>query len=124
MAKRVMVVDDSRMICVQMKNMLAGSDYEVAAYCRSGEEAVEQYGQIEPDVVTMDIIMPGMDGLEAAQAILEEYPEARIVMVSSLAYDTTFEEAKTIGAKGFIDKPFVKEQLIEALRGAFQGEEE
>ena len=119
MAKRVMVVDDSRMICVQMKNMLSGSDYEVTAYCRSGEEAVEQYGQIEPDVVTMDIIMPGMDGLEVAQTILEEYPEARIVMVSSLAYDTTFEEAKNIGAKGFIDKPFVKEQLIEALQGAF-----
>lgn len=120
MAKRVMVVDDSRMICVQMKNMLAGSDYEVTAYCRSGEEAVEQYGQIEPDVVTMDIIMPGMDGLEAAQTILAEYPEARIVMVSSLAYDTTFEEAKTIGAKGFIDKPFDKEALIEALRGALE----
>ena len=50
---------------------------------------------------------------------MEEYPEARIVMVSSLAYDTTFEEAKNIGAKGFIDKPFVKEQLIEALQGAF-----
>ena len=119
MAKRVMVVDDSRMICVQMKNMLDGSEFEVTAYCRSGEEAVEQYGQIDPDVVTMDIIMPGMDGLEAAQAILEDYPEARIVMVSSLAYDTTFEEAKNIGARGFIDKPFVKEQLLEALEGAF-----
>ena len=57
--------------------------------------------------------MPGMDGLEAAQAILEEDPEARIIMVSSLAYDDTFEEATAIGAKGFIDKPFEKEKLIE-----------
>ena len=71
MAKRVMVVDDSRMICMQMKNLLQGTDYEVAAYCRDGEEAVAQYGQVAPDLVTMDIIMPGMDGLEAAQAILE-----------------------------------------------------
>ena len=52
MAKRVMVVDDSRMICMQMKNLLQGTDYEVAAYCRDGEEAVAQYGQVAPDLVT------------------------------------------------------------------------
>lgn len=113
MSKRIMVVDDSRMIGMQMKNMLEGTDFEVAAYCRDGEEAVDQYSQVKPDLVTMDIIMPGMDGLEAAQAILEEDPEARIIMVSSLAYDDTFEEAMAIGAKGFIDKPFEKEKLIE-----------
>ncbi len=116
MAKRIMVVDDSRMIFVQMKNMLAGTDYEAAAYCRDGEEAVAQYSQVAPDLVTMDIIMPGMDGLETAQAILEEHPEAKIIMVSSLAYDDTFEEAKAIGAKGFVDKPFDRESLLEVLR--------
>lgn len=120
MAKRVMVVDDSRMICMQMKNLLEGTDYEVAAYCRDGEEAVAQYGEIAPDLVTMDIIMPGMDGLETAQAILEDYPDARIIMVSSLAYDDTFTEAEQIGAKGFIDKPFEKEQLLEAFRKALE----
>ena len=118
MAKRIMVVDDSRMVCMQMKNLLTDTDFEVAAYCRDGESAVEQYGQVCPDLVTMDIIMPGMDGLEAAQAILEEYPDARIIMVSSLAYDDTFEEAKSIGAKGFIDKPFEKEQLLDVLQKA------
>lgn len=116
MTKRIMVVDDSRMIFLQMKNMLEGTDYEAAAYCRDGEEAVAQYDQVAPDLVTMDIIMPGMDGLETAQAILEEHPEAKIIMVSSLAYDDTFEEAKAIGAKGFIDKPFKKERLLEVLR--------
>lgn len=120
MAKRVMVVDDSRLICVQIKNMLVDTDYEVVAYCGSGEEAVEQYGRVAPDVVTMDIIMPGMDGLETAQAILEEDPNARIVMVSSLAYDTTFEEAKNIGAKGFLDKPFERKQILEALQEALK----
>lgn len=118
MAKRIMVVDDSRMICMQMKNLLQGTDYEVAAYCRDGEEAVEQYGEVAPDLVTMDIIMPGMDGLETAQAILEDYPDARILMVSSLAYDDTFTEAEQIGAKGFIDKPFEKEKLLEAFQNA------
>ena len=107
-----MVVDDSRMICMQMKNLLQGTDYEVAAYCRDGEEAVAQYGEIAPDLVTMDIIMPGMDGLETARTILEAHPEAKIVMVSSLAYDDTINESKEIGAKDFIFKPFDKEQIL------------
>ena len=122
MAKRIMVVDDSRMIGMQMRNLLEDTDYEVAAYCRDGEEAIDQYGQVQPDLVTMDIIMPGMDGLETAQAILEEHPEAKIIMVSSLAYDDTFERAKAIGAKGFIDKPFEKEQLLEAFGKVLNGE--
>ena len=122
MAKRIMVVDDSRMIGMQMRNLLEDTDYEVAAYCRDGEEAIDQYGQVQPDLVTMDIIMPGMDGLETAQAILEEYPEAKIVMVSSLAYEDTFDEAKSIGAKGFVDKPFDQETLLAALDNALQAE--
>lgn len=115
MKKRVMVVDDSRIQEVQIRNLLVDSDYEVAAYCRNGEEALESYGEVMPDVVTMDIIMPGMDGLETTSAILEEHPDARVVMVSSLAYEDTFEEAAEIGAKGFLDKPFSREQLLEAL---------
>lgn len=124
MAKRVMVVDDSRMMHLQMKNLLADSgEFEVAACCSSGEEAVEKYGEVNPDVVTMDIIMPGMDGLEATQAILEEHPEARIVVVSSLAYDDTFDEARAIGAKGFVDKPFEQEKLLNVLREALEDKE-
>lgn len=121
MAKRVMVVDDSRIQEVQIRKLLEGSDYEVVCYCRSGEDALAQYDGVMPDVVTMDIIMPGMDGLETAQAILEEYPEAKIIMVSSLAYDDTFEEAKSIGAKAFLDKPFDAEKLLAALDQAISG---
>ena len=115
MAKRVMVVDDSRIQEVQIRKLLENTDYEVVCYCSNGEQALEVYGEVKPDVVTMDIIMPGMDGLETAQAILEEYPEAKIIMVSSLAYDDTFDEAMAIGAKAFIDKPFDREKLLTAL---------
>ena len=115
MAKRVMVVDDSRIQEVQIRKMLEGSGYEVVCYCRNGEEALAQYGDVKPDVVTMDIIMPGMDGLETAQAILEEYPEAKIIMVSSLAYDDTIQEAEAIGAKLFLYKPIEREALLDAL---------
>ena len=120
MKRRVMIVDDSRLVRVQLEDALAGTDYEVAAYCRSGEDAIARYAEVRPDLVTMDIIMPGMDGLETAQALLEEYKDASIIMVSSLAYDDTFEEAKAIGAKGFIDKPFEKEQLLEAFAKALR----
>lgn len=118
MGKRLMVVDDSRMVFLQMQNLLKDTEYEIVAYCRSGEEAIEQYGQVLPDLVTMDIIMPGLDGLESAKAILDEHPDAKIIMVSSLAYEDTFDEARAIGAKAFIDKPFEREPLLETFAQA------
>ena len=84
MKKRLMVVDDSRVMELQICKLLENSKYEVVAYCENGEEAIARYEEVQPDIVTMDIIMPGIDGLEAAQVLLEEHPEARIVMVSSL----------------------------------------
>lgn len=118
MSRRVMLVDDSRLVRVQMEDVLKGTDYEIAAHCRSGEDAIERYAEIQPDLVTMDIIMGGMDGMDAAEIILKKNPDARIVMVSSLAYGDTFERAKAIGAKGFVDKPFHREQLLKAFEEA------
>lgn len=118
MSKRIMIVDDSRVVQLQMMKVLEDTDYEVVAYCRSGEEALEMYDQIEPDLVTMDIIMPGMDGLETTRHLLEEHPEACVLMVSSLAYDDTIDEAKEIGARGFVYKPFDRDQMLEALEKA------
>ena len=85
MKKKLMVVDDSRIMELQICKLLEDSDFEVVAYCENGEEAIARYAEIQPDVVTMDIIMPGIDGLETAQVLLEEYPEAKILMVSSWA---------------------------------------
>lgn len=118
MSKRIMVVDDSRLVRVQMEDVLEGTEYQVAAYCPSGEDAIRRYAEIAPDLVTMDIIMKGMDGLDAAEIILRDHPEARIVMISSLAYGDTFERAKSIGTKGFVDKPFHQEQLLKVFEQA------
>ena len=73
---------------------------------------------MKPDLVTMDIIMRGMDGLDAAEIILKRDPDARIVMISSLAYGDTFDRAKAIGAKGFVEKPFHQEQLVRVFEEA------
>lgn len=119
MSKRIMVVDDSRIAQMQLEKVLPGTEYEVAACCQTAEEALEQYDKVQPDLVTMDIILPGMDGLEAARAMLAAHPEARILMVSSLAYDDTVQEAESIGAKGFVFKPFDRDQLVRAVEKAF-----
>ena len=116
-SRRIMVVDDSRLVRVQMEDVLKGTDYEIAAHCRSGEEAIARYAEVGPDLVTMDIIMQGMDGLDA-EICLKRDPGARIVMISSLAYEDTFERAKAIGAKGFVDKPFHQEQLLKVFEEA------
>ena len=119
MSKKVMVVDDSRIVQLQLQKILSDTEYEVVACCQSGEEALEQFDQVQPDLVTMDIIMPGMDGLEAARLILESHPHARGLMVSSLAYDDTIDAANQIGARGFVYKPFDREAVLSSIRKVF-----
>ena len=115
MKKRVMVVDDSLAMEMQISKLLEGSGFEVAAFCEDGETAIARYNEVQPDIVTMDIIMPGIDGLEAAKIIIEEHPDARIIMVSSLGYDDTVNEAMAIGAKTLLYKPIDRETLLDAL---------
>ncbi len=117
---KLMVVDDSRVIHSEMKKMLEGSEFEIAAYCRTGEEALEQYEQVMPDLVTMDIVMPGMDGLETCDALRKKWPDAQVFMVSSMAYGDIIDKAAALGAKGFLFKPFTKESLLEGLQGAMK----
>jgi two-component system chemotaxis response regulator CheY len=118
-----MIVDDSRLVYAQMKKMLEDSDIEVKGYCRSGEEALEQYDQVKPDLVTMDIVMPGMDGLETCRQLLSQWPDAKVLMVSSLAYDETMESAAANGAKGFLFKPFTKESLVDGIQKVLSASE-
>ncbi|MCI8554005.1 MAG: response regulator [Clostridiales bacterium] len=118
MKKQLMVVDDSQMMEMQISRLLEDSDFEVAAYCENGEEALARYEEVQPDIVTMDIIMPGIDGLEAAQLLLEKHPEAKVLMLSSLAYDDTINEAASIGTMSFLYKPINREKLIDALEQA------
>lgn len=124
MKHSVMVVDDSRVVYAGMKKMLDGSEMEITCFCRSGEEALEKYESVMPELVTMDIVMPGMDGLEACRELRERWPDAKVLVVSSLAYDDTIRCAESLGAKGFLFKPFDKESLLENLRKALEPEAE
>lgn len=121
---RVMVVDDSRVVLTEMRKMLADTDIEIVSFCRSGEEAVAAYREAAPDLVTMDVVMPGIDGLEACRELIRQWPKARILMVSSLAYDDIIDAAVDIGAKGFLFKPFEKETLVDSIHHALTKDRE
>lgn len=115
MGKNILVVDDSVFIFEELMHMLKDTPYQIVGHAKTGEAALELYENLHPDIVTMDIILPGIDGFEAAKDILDNHAEAKIIMVSSLAYDDTMEESKKIGACGFIFKPIEKDTLLEAL---------
>ena len=115
MTKTVLVVDDSAFIFEELKFLLADTDYEIIGHAKNGAEAFRMYGELMPDVVTMDILMPGLTGLETSQLILGKWKDAKIAIVSSLAYDDTLEEAAALGIHHFIYKPFEKEDILEAL---------
>ena len=113
-----MVVDDSRVVLAEMKKLLGDSEFEVVSYCRCGADAIEGYAGVKPDVVTMDIVMPGIDGVETTKQLLDKFPDARIVLVSSLTYYADAVDWRAMGAKGFVYKPFSQAELLKGLRGA------
>lgn len=111
----VLVVDDAKFMRMTLKNMLNTSDYTVIGEAENGEEAIAQYRSLKPDLVTMDITMPVMDGLTAAKAILSDFPDARIIMCSAMGQQKMVIEAIEAGAKDFIVKPFDGSRVIESM---------
>ncbi len=114
MSKKFLIVDDSRVaahVLGEIVNGIAGC--EVAAHAKSGEEALELYDQHKPDMVTMDLSMPGMGGMEAIRQLIAKDPQARIVVVSSLggAQDKLLE-ALEAGALSVISKPYDEDKAV------------
>lgn len=119
MNKRIMVVDDSSFIWEELQYILKDTEYEIAGFAKSGEEALELYEKLQPDAVTLDIVLPGIDGIDTAKQILAKWPNAKIIIISSLAYDDTIDEASEAGACDFIFKPFDSQQILDSLNKAF-----
>ncbi len=115
---KILIVDDSLLLRNIIKNELSFQGHEIVAEAKNGEEAVEFFRKDKPDLITMDITMDGMNGLEAAEVILKEDPQAKIIMVSALGEDELISKAVKMGVKDFIVKPFVPERLINAVKKA------
>ncbi len=115
MAKRILITDDALFMRVTLKKILTENGYEVVGEAANGQEAVDLFQSLKPDVVTMDITMPEMDGLEALKAIRAIDPAANVVMCTAMGQKNMVVEAIQAGAKDFIVKPFQPERVLEAM---------
>ena len=111
----VLIVDDSRTSRRILRDILERAGYSVVGETINGKEGVEQYEKLRPDIVTMDITMPEMDGIEALRIIKASHPEAKVVMITAAGQKDKMLEAVRIGAEEFVSKPFVEETVLEAL---------
>lgn len=112
---KVLIVDDAAFMRMSIKLMLERNGFEIAGEAVDGEDAVRKYLECRPDVVTMDITMPELNGIEALKLILKIDPKAKIVMISAMGQGQMVKESILIGAKTFIVKPFKEEYVIESL---------
>ncbi|MCK5345310.1 MAG: response regulator [Candidatus Heimdallarchaeota archaeon] len=119
MSVKVLVVDDAVFMRKMIGDILRKEGYEVIGEAENGQEAVDKYGQLSPDFVTMDIVMPkvnDMDGIGAVRQIMDKDPEAKILMVSAMGQHALVVEAIQAGAKDFVTKPFQPSRVLEAAK--------
>ena len=116
MGKRVLIVDDAAFMRMMLKDILTKNGYEVCGEAENGKKAVEKYGELHPNLVTMDITMPEMDGISALKAIRAEDSAARVVMCSAMGQQSMVIEAIQNGARDFIVKPFQPDRVIDAIK--------
>ena len=113
---KILIVDDAAFMRMMIKNILIKEGYDVVGEAENGAQAVEKYKELKPDLVTMDITMPEMDGIEAVKEIKKINPSAAVIMCSAMGQQSMVIEAIQSGAKDFIVKPFQADRIIEAVR--------
>lgn len=118
MGKKVLVIDDSPFIFKAVSKALEGSEWEVIGNALDGQLGVEKYIETRADVITLDVTMPVMDGLATAKKLFEINPNVRIVMLSAMGDEVLHNQAKEIGIRHFLTKPFQPAALQEKLAEA------
>ena len=116
MNQTVLVCDDAIFMRTMISDILSQAGFEVVGEAESGLQAVEKYRILKPDLVTMDIVMPDMGGIEAVREICKDDPEARILMCSAMGQQALVVEAIQAGAKDFVVKPFQPSRVLEAVQ--------
>lgn len=116
MGQTVLVCDDAIFMRTMITDILTQAGYEVVGEAESGSQAVERYRELRPNMVTMDIVMPDMGGIDAVREIVKIDPEARILMCSAMGQQALVVEAIQAGAKDFVVKPFQPSRVLEAVQ--------
>mgnify|MGYP003593892922 FL=1 len=112
---KILIVDDAAFMRMMIKNILIKEGYDVVGEAENGAPAVEKYKELNPDLVTMDITMPEMDGISAVKEIMKINKGAKVVMCSAMGQQAMVIDAIQAGAKDFIVKPFQPDRVIEAI---------
>lgn len=112
---RALIADDTQFMRANLKMIFERNGIQVVGEADSGSQVVRLYEQLKPDIVTMDITMPNLDGIEATRQILKKDPKAKIIIVSALGQEEFVREAILAGAKNFIVKPFQETKIIEVI---------
>lgn len=115
MSKRVLIVDDAVFMRMKLRDILEKNGYEVVAEAQNGLEALEKFKQEKPDLVTMDITMPEMDGVAALKEIKSQDKDAKVIMCSAMGQQSMVMEAIQSGALDFIVKPFDTDRVLQSL---------
>lgn len=115
MAHRILVVDDASFMRMMIKDILVKNGYEVVGEAADGAQAVQMYKELQPDLVTMDITMPEMDGITSLKNIRAINPNAIVIMCSAMGQQAMVIDAIQAGAKDFIVKPFQADRVLEAI---------
>jgi two-component system, chemotaxis family, chemotaxis protein CheY len=123
MAKTVLIVDDVAFVRKTISDILKEAHYQIVGEAEEGESAIELYIKLRPDIVTMDIVMPQMSGIDATRKILKIDKDAKIIMISALGQENLVMEAINVGAKDYILKPFKTEEILRTIERAFSSEE-
>lgn len=116
MSKKVLVVDDSLYMRTLIKDALTGIGYEVLGMASNGESAIDMAFELQPDLITLDNILPDMLGLDVLKTLRSEGLTAKIIMISAVGQEAVVEEAMKNGANEYIIKPFTTEQLVEVVQ--------
>lgn len=112
----ILVVDDAAFMRMMLKDILTKGGHQVVGEAANGLEAIVQYDKLRPDLVTMDITMPEMEGIEALKGIKQNDPKAKVVMCSAMGQQLMVVQAIQAGARDFIVKPFQAERVLEAIK--------
>lgn len=112
---RIMIVDDTLMMRTTLRRFLEKAGHEIVGEAINGEQAIINYSQFQPDLVTMDITMPGLGGVEAIKQIMESHPTANIIVVSALGQKHIVFEALQAGAKNYVLKPIAEDKLLSVV---------
>lgn len=115
MSIKILIVDDSQFMRALLKKILV-AEFTVVGEATNGIEAVKMYEKLNPDVVTMDVVMPKMDGITATSHIVKRNPEAKVVMCTSVGQEEKIKKAISAGAKGYVNKPFQAPKVLQEIK--------